>query len=285
MEICKSIEHFRSAHARLSGASLGLVPTMGYLHAGHMALVQAAAGENEYVAASIFVNPTQFNNPEDLAKYPRNEARDLQMLQDHGVALVLLPPPEEMYPPGFQTYVHVENITRGLEGEHRPGHFRGVATVVTKLFNITQPQRAYFGQKDAQQVTVIQRMVHDLNIPVEIVVCPTVREADGLAMSSRNARLSPPERAAAAVLHKALMAAKSLYDAGEGHPDLLRQAARKVLNDEPLASPEYISAADANTLEELENPIDTPILLSMAVFIGETRLIDNVVLGHNLNPG
>lgn len=277
MQVCRTIAEFRAARAALQG-TLGFVPTMGYLHAGHLALTAAAKANNDHTAASIFVNPAQFNNPADLATYPRSEERDLAALQEIGIDLVLLPTADEIYPPNFQTYVNVENITQGLEGEYRPGHFRGVATVVTKLFNIVQPTRAYFGQKDAQQVAVIRQMVRDLNFPIEIVTCPTVREPDGLAMSSRNAKLSPAERQAAAVLYQALSAAQARFEAGERHPDALRAAMKAVLEREKAARIEYISVADAETLIEQKTPLERAALLSMAVYIGETRLIDNIIL-------
>jgi pantoate--beta-alanine ligase len=277
MYIIGNIPEFRAVRAALQGR-VGLVPTMGYLHEGHLALVRQAAAENHHVAVSIFVNPTQFGPTEDFNTYPRDPEHDLQLLHEAGVALVFMPPVSEMYPPGFQTYVEVTGVSQGLEGARRPGHFRGVATVVAKLFNIVQPDRAYFGQKDAQQVAVIQRMVADLAIPLQIVVVPTVRAADGLALSSRNSYLTPEQRQAAPVLYRALMAAKALFDGGNKSPEALRQAMRDVLNSEPLAQVDYVSAADASTLVELDSPTDQPILLSMAVRIGRTRLIDNLVL-------
>lgn len=277
MQVCRTIAEFREKRAFLLG-TVGFVPTMGYLHEGHLSLVEAAKSQNEHVAASIFVNPAQFNNPADLAAYPRTEERDLAIFQDAGVELVLMPSADEVYPPHFQTYVNVEKITQPLEGEHRPGHFKGVATVVAKLFNIVQPTRAYFGQKDAQQVAVIKQMVRDLNIPVEIVVCPTLRELNGLAMSSRNARLSSAERKAAVVLHKALTAAKSAYEHGETSPLILKNKMLSVLNTEPLARVEYVSINQADTLEAINIPTNAPLLISMAVYIGNIRLIDNMVL-------
>lgn len=277
MQVLESIPAFRRARLALPG-SLGLVPTMGYLHAGHIALVKAARAACDQVAVSIFVNPTQFGPSEDFAAYPRDLARDLALLKEAGVDLVFTPSAETMYPPGFQTYVEVTDMTRPLEGARRPGHFRGVATVVTKLFNVIQPDRAYFGQKDAQQVAVIRRMTADLALPVEIVVVPTVREADGLAMSSRNVYLSPEQRAGAGILFRALSAARVLYIQGERHPESLRAVMRETLQTEPLARVDYVSAADADTLAELDSPTDGPILLSMAVFFGRTRLIDNLIL-------
>jgi len=257
---------------------VGFVPTMGFLHAGHISLVQRARAECGSVVASIFVNPTQFGPNEDLAKYPRDLPRDLKLLESAGADLVWTPTPESMYPPGFQTWVEVERLTRGLEGEVRPGHFRGVTTIVAKLFNAVRPDKAYFGQKDAQQAAVIRRMVCDLNFPVEIVVCPTVREADGLAMSSRNTYLNPQERQAATVLFRALSAAKAAYEGGEREAGILRGVMRETVQAEPLARLQYVSCADYDTLEELER-IMGKSLLSMAVRLGKTRLIDNFVIG------
>lgn len=266
-----------AARRSLSG-SVGLVPTMGYLHAGHIALATRARAENEHVIATIFVNPTQFGPHEDLAAYPRDLPRDLALLAEAGCDIVFTPPPEAIYPPGFQTYVSVEEVALPLEGARRPGHFRGVATVVAKLFNLTRPTRAYFGQKDAQQVRVIQTMARDLNFDLEIVVCPTAREADGLALSSRNAYLTPPQRRAAPVLYRALTAGQETWRQGERDPERLRGRMAEVLAAEPLALVEYVSAADADTLAELHEPINGPVLLSMAVRMGRTRLIDNLIL-------
>ena len=257
---------------------IGFVPTMGYLHAGHIALAQRARQECSSVVASIFVNPTQFGPNEDLAAYPRNITRDLELLEAVGVDLVWLPTPEMMYPPGFQTWVTVAEVTRSLEGEHRPGHFRGVATVVAKLFNAVQPQKAYFGQKDAQQVTVIRTMTQDLNFPVEVVVCPTVREPDGLALSSRNVYLNPAERCAATVLYRALIAARSAWEAGEIMAEQLCQIMIGIIDEEPLAHRQYVSCADPESLVELTGQVRCA-LLSMAVLIGKTRLIDNILIG------
>jgi len=250
---------------------------MGYLHAGHISLARRARKENDFVAASIFVNPTQFGPTEDLAAYPRDLPRDLSLLQEVGVDLVWTPPVEAVYPAGFQTYVTVEAVTRPLEGAARPGHFRGVATVVAKLFNVFQPDRAYFGQKDAQQVVVIKQMARDLDFPLEIIVCPTVREADGLALSSRNVYLTPEQRAAAPVLYRALCAARDAWRAGEHDGERLRQVVAAVLGAEPLARADYVSAADPLTLAELGDA-SRSVLLSMAVRIGRARLIDNLLL-------
>ncbi len=282
MQVIETIAEFRKARRALTG-SLGLVPTMGYLHAGHLELVNRATAENDHTAASIFVNPSQFGPNEDYTAYPRDPDHDLSVLRDAGVALVFMPSVAEMYPPDFQTYVEVTGVSQGLEGERRPGHFRGVATVVSKLFNIVQPERAYFGQKDAQQVAVIRHMVRDLALPVEIVVVPTVRAPDGLALSSRNTYLASEQRLAAPVLYRALMAAQQRYEAGERSPDALRAAMREALASEPLANVDYVSAADTDTLTELETPTDHPILLSMAVRIGRTRLIDNHILGDKVS--
>lgn len=276
MHVVQTISDVRRIRRELTG-SWGLVPTMGYLHAGHLSLVERARQENDHVGVSIFVNPTQFGPTEDLAAYPRDLERDLRLLEEGGVDLVWAPPVEEVYPAGYQTYVTVEEVTKPLEGAARPGHFRGVATVVAKLFNVFQPDRAYFGQKDAQQAVVIQQMVRDLNFPLEVVVCPIVREPDGLAMSSRNVYLTPEQRAAAPVLYRALCAARDAWLAGEHDGERLRAIMRGVLAAEPLARPEYVSAADPTTLVELGD-CSRGVLLSLAVRIGKARLIDNMLL-------
>ncbi len=276
MIVLESLPDLQESLATLA-KPLGLVPTMGYLHDGHLSLVRRARQECASVAVSIFVNPSQFGPQEDLAAYPRDLPRDLAMLEAAGVDLVWTPSPEAMYPPGYQTWVMVERVSAGLEGERRPGHFRGVATIVTKLFHAFQPQRAYFGQKDAQQAVVIRRLATDLDFPVEVVVCPTVREADGLALSSRNTYLRPDERRAAAVLYRALRAAEQAYASGEHDAERLRQAMRQVLAQEPLAKVQYVSATDPDSLAEIDGAAERA-LLSMAVFIGKTRLIDNVVV-------
>jgi pantoate--beta-alanine ligase len=257
---------------------LGFVPTMGYLHAGHISLARRARQECAGTAVSIFVNPTQFAPTEDLSTYPRDLIRDLALLEPEGVDLVWTPDAEEMYPPGYQTWVTVEELAKPLEGSYRPTHFRGVATVVAKLFIAVRPQKAYFGQKDAQQAAVIRRMVHDLNLPMEVVVCPIYREPDGMAMSSRNVYLSPAERQAATCLYRALQTAKEAFEAGERDASRLRQAAMDVLKAEPLARPQYVSCADPDTLRELDR-VAAKALLSMAVYFGKTRLIDNLILG------
>jgi pantoate--beta-alanine ligase len=252
---------------------------MGFLHQGHLSLVQRARSENESVAVSIFVNPTQFSPTEDLGAYPRDLERDLALLEAEGVDLIWTPSEDDMYGPNFQTWVEVERLTKLLEGAHRPEHFSGVTTVVTKLFNAVQPQRAYFGQKDAQQAVVIKRMTEDLNIPTEIIICPTVREEDGLAMSSRNSYLSPDEREAANVLFRALSAAKEAFERGAKDSEILHTQMQKMLESEPLAEVEYVSVADMETLEEITGSVDRA-LLSLAVRIGRTRLIDNVIVGE-----
>ena len=257
---------------------LGFVPTMGYLHEGHLALVRRAKAENALAVVSIFVNPTQFGPGEDFERYPRDEVRDLQLLRGAGVDAVYLPSAAEMYPPGYQTYVTVEEVTRRLEGAARPGHFRGVATVVLKLFNAVSPTRAYFGRKDAQQLRVIRRMVRDLDLPVEIVPCDIVREPDGLAMSSRNVYLSPEQRAAAPVIKRSLDAAAAAWAAGERDAETLRRIVREVIAREPLAALEYVSLADDETLEELDGTAAGPALLSLVVRFGATRLLDNIEL-------
>lgn len=277
MMVVSTLEELATARSLLE-APIGLVPTMGYLHEGHISLARRARAECKSVAVSIFVNPTQFGPNEDLAKYPRDLERDLRLLEEAEVDLVWTPTAEIMYPPGFQTWVEVQEVTRPLEGAQRPGHFRGVTTVVVKLFHAVQPSKAYFGQKDAQQAAVIRQMTRDLNFPVEIVVCPIVREPDGLAMSSRNVYLNPDQRKAATVLYRALGAAKASYEKGERNAGKLRKVMTEVLASEPLAATQYVSCADYETLEELEQ-VTGKALLSMAVFMGKTRLIDNTVLG------
>ena len=256
---------------------IGLVPTMGYLHEGHLSLVRRAKSDGTSVVVSIFVNPTQFGPNEDLDKYPRDEVRDLALLESEGADLVWLPTPEVMYPPGFQTWVTVEALTKPLEGALRPTHFRGVTTIVAKLFNAVGPDRAYFGQKDAQQVIVIRRMVTDLNFPIEIIVCPIVREPDGLAMSSRNKYLNPAEREASRVLYRSLEAARAAFLSGERNANKLREIVVEGITREPLARLQYVSCADTESLQELEGKVSRG-LLSLAAYFGNTRLIDNVIL-------
>ena len=276
MQTVFTLTDLRSTRLSFSG-TVGLVPTMGYLHEGHLSLIRRAREECEHVFVSIFVNPTQFGPKEDLAKYPRDLERDVRLIEAY-TDVVWTPSAETMYPQGYQTWVEVEAMTKPLEGAMRPGHFRGVTTVVAKLFNAVQPHKAYFGQKDAQQVAVIRQMVRDLNFPLEIVVCPTSREPDGLAMSSRNVYLDPEQRKAATVLFRALSAAKEVYEKGERDAEKVRGKMKEVLAGEPLAEPQYVSCADYDTLAELDE-IKGKALLSMAVYFGKTRLIDNFVLG------
>lgn len=261
---------------------IGLVPTMGWLHDGHRALIRRARDENATVVVTLFVNPRQFNAAADFTRYPRNEAGDLEVIAAEGADLVWVPPVEEVYPPGFDTVVSVGAVAGPLEGAARPGHFDGVATVVAILFSLVGADRAYFGQKDAQQVMVIRQMARDLAIGTDVVACPTIREADGLAMSSRNVHLTPAERAAAPVLHRALTAARAAWLGGERSGDILRALMQGVLSGEPLATVEYVSVADGLTLAELD-VVDRPALASLAVRFGDTRLIDNEIL--DATPG
>lgn len=278
MRITKDLSELREVRSSMDG-TLGLVPTMGALHEGHASLIRRAAEECDHVGVSIFVNPSQFSPGEDLEKYPRTIQDDFELLEKLGVSIVFTPRADGMYPTGYQTWISVEDVTLPLEGEYRPGHFRGVVTVVAKLFNAFQPDRAYFGQKDAQQAAVIGRMIKDLNFPVQQVVCPTVREGDGLAMSSRNAYLNPREREAATVLYRALVSARDSYKKGERDGDALRSVMQSIINSEPLAEAEYVSAADPETLREFRTiESGSEVLLSMAVRIGKTRLIDNLLL-------
>ena len=259
--------------------SAGLVPTMGFLHEGHLSLVRAARAENDCVFVSIFVNPTQFGPNEDLSTYPRDMERDLALLRAAGVDYVFAPAPEEMYPPNFGTSIDVGEVSLPLEGAARPGHFKGVATVVLKLLNIVQPTRAYFGKKDAQQLVVIKRLVRDLDVPTQIVAMPTVREPDGLALSSRNAYLDAAQRKAATVLHEALDLAGEMWTRGTRDVAQYKKRIAEVIEGEELAKLEYVSVAHPETLQELTR-IQGPALVSMAVRIGKTRLIDNVTLGE-----
>ena len=277
MKTVESVAELRAARESMA-SPFGLVPTMGFLHKGHLSLARQARQECSSVGASIFVNPAQFGPTEDLDTYPANLTRDLELLSGEGTDVVWTPTTTEMYGPGHQTWVEVEDLTRYLEGGIREGHFRGVTTVVAKLFNSFQPDRVYFGQKDAQQVLVIRRLVRDLNFPIEVVVCPTVREADGLAMASRNTYLGLEERQAGTVLYRALTAATELFNSGEREAERLKAEMEAVLADEPLARTEYASVADPETLEESDGSIEQA-LLSMAVVIGKTRLIDNMTVG------
>jgi len=276
MEIATTIAEMKALRERSLG-SVGFVPAMGYLHQGHLALVKQARAESATVVVSIFVNPTQFGPAEDLSTYPRDPDRDLSLLQKENADVVFMPSSEEMYPQGFNSWVAVEKVTDRLEGSYRPGHFKGVTTVVAKLFNIVEPTRAYFGQKDAQQAIVIKKMVTELNMNLQVIVVPTVRESDGLAMSSRNVYLDSQDRQAATVLFRALTQAQQLWQKGEKNAELLRQAMFSLISKEPLAEVDYVSVADSQTLEELSE-IDRTALASLAVRIGKTRLIDNMVL-------
>jgi len=253
---------------------IGLVPTMGWLHDGHRALMRRARAADATTVATIFVNPRQFNIAADFSKYPRNESRDLEICETEGIDLVWAPPVEEVYVPGFDTSVHVGAIAEPLEGAARPGHFDGVATVVAILFGLVGAEHAYFGQKDAQQVMVIRRMALDLALPTQVITCPTEREPDGLALSSRNVHLSPAERSAAPVLHRALLAAKAMHQAGERSAEAMRMRMLETIASEPLADVDYVSVADGATLAELDQ-VTGPALLSLAVRFGGTRLIDN----------
>ena len=276
MQIIKTVEELRPIiqEWRSQGLSVGLVPTMGYLHAGHKSLIVKAVSENDRVVVSDFVNPTQFGANEDLSTYPRDLERDAAVCQEAGASLVFHPEPEEMYAPDSCTFVDMDSLTKGLCGKSRPTHFRGVCTVVCKLFHIVTPDRAYFGQKDAQQLAVIRRMVRDLNFGISIVGCPIVREADGLAMSSRNAYLGEEERKAALILHSSLALGEKMLEEGERDARKVREAILGRLNTEPLARVDYVELVDAESLGPVEKA-EKPILAAIAVYIGQTRLIDN----------
>jgi pantoate--beta-alanine ligase len=276
MKVLKTIDEMKELRPGLA-EPVGFVPTMGYLHQGHLALVRQARAENVSVVVSIFVNPTQFGPQEDFARYPRDPQRDLALLDKEGTDIVFMPSADEMYPKNFNSWVEVGKVAERLEGAARPGHFRGVATVVAKLFNIVQPDRAYFGQKDAQQLIVIRKMASDLDMNLEIVAVPTVREPDGLAMSSRNTYLNPEERKQAIVLYQALTLAHKLWAQGEKDAKAIRRQMTDLIQKQPLAEIDYISIADAETLDELDR-VKPPALVSLAVKIGRTRLIDNVVV-------
>jgi pantoate--beta-alanine ligase len=277
MDVVETLEALHIARGGLV-EPVGLVPTMGFLHQGHLSLVRRARLECNSVVVTIYVNPTQFGPAEDLSAYPRDLQRDLDLLRAEGVDLVWTPSDKVMYPPGYQTWVLVEDVTKLLEGARRPGHFRGVATVVAKLFNAVQPQKAYFGQKDAQQAVVIRTMARDLDFPITIEICPIVREPDGLAMSSRNVYLSLEERRAALALSRGLFNARKRFESGERDATHLREAVLETLGAEPLANVQYVSCVQPDTLQELEGRIDRA-LISLAVYIGKTRLIDNVLIG------
>ena len=276
MKVIEKIGAMKQLRQQLT-EPVGFVPTMGYLHEGHLALVKRARAENRWVIASIFVNPAQFGPQEDFNDYPRDPQRDLALLEKEKTDIVFMPSVAEMYPAQFNSRVEVKKVTERLEGASRPGHFRGVTTVVAKLFNIIQAAKAYFGQKDAQQAIAIRKMVADLNMNLEIVTVPTVREPDGLAMSSRNTHLNPQQRQAATVLYQALTLAQQLWSQGEKDAQLLRQEMTGLIQKQPLATIDYVSVADAETLDELDT-VHPPTLISLAVRIGSTRLIDNIVL-------
>jgi len=276
MEVIKTIPEMKTIRRRLQG-TVGFVPTMGYLHEGHMSLVRKAKSENKTVVVSIYVNPTQFGPKEDLSKYPRDMKRDLAMLEKEGTDIVFFPSDKEIYPAGYDTWVIVENLTKPLEGDSRPTHFRGVTTIVNKLFNIVQPSNAYFGQKDAQQALVITKMAKDLNMNLNVIICPTLREPDGLAMSSRNVYLTPEQRKGAPVLYKSLTLAKDLYTKGERDSVKILKQMTSLIQKEPLANIDYISINDTDSLAELKT-IGKSALVSMAVKFGNTRLIDNLIL-------
>ncbi|MGA9529335.1 MAG: pantoate--beta-alanine ligase [Terriglobales bacterium] len=279
MRVCATISDMRSAcrALRSAGKRLGFVPTMGALHAGHLSLVRAAKAQCDAVAVSIFVNPTQFGPKEDLAKYPRPFENDCDALEKEGVDLIFAPTVEEMYGAGETTWVTVDGLSEKLDGRSRPGHFRGVTTVVAKLFHIVEPDRAFFGQKDAAQVAIIRRMVRDLNFPVEIVSCPIIREPDGLAMSSRNVYLSAEERRRAPVLHRSLQEVEKAFRAGERSASKLSQAGRAVIGQEPEVRLDYFEIVDPDTLDAVER-VTGETLVAVAAFVGATRLIDNFVL-------
>lgn len=280
MEITREIAATRAsvAAARRSGRRIGLVPTMGYLHAGHLSLIAAARRDDCWPVVSLFVNPTQFGPHEDYNRYPRDEAGDVRQCAQAGVELLFAPPAEVMYPAGAATRIHVSGLTDTLCGPCRPGHFDGVATVVTKLFNIVQPERAYFGEKDAQQLAVIRRMTLDLDLPIEIVGCPIVREPDGLALSSRNAMLAPDERARAVALYQSLRAAEQLIAGGERDVEALTAAMRCLIDAARPTRIDYISFVHPQTLQPVAR-VTGPTLIALAVRIGTTRLIDNMLLG------
>lgn len=273
----QTVADMEAARSALRGP-VGLVPTMGYLHEGHLSLVRRSVADNDATVVSVFVNPTQFGPHEDFERYPRDETRDLELLSEAGVDIAFMPSVDEMYPPGFNQWVEVDGpVVDRLEGAHRPGHFRGVTTIVARLFRVIEPDRAYFGQKDAQQLRVIRHMVRDLALPVEVVAMPIVREPDGLAMSSRNVYLSPEDRQAALVLFRSLRHAEALVAAGETDARRIRGEVEQMIRGRPHVELDYVSVADDETLEELET-LDRPALLLLAARVGKTRLIDNVKL-------
>lgn len=276
MKIVHTVEEVRAEvkEWRKAGLSVGLVPTMGYLHEGHKSLIDRAVKENDKVVVSVFVNPMQFGPTEDLTSYPRDLQRDAALCENAGAALIFNPEPENMYSDDFSSFIDMNTLTKGLCGKTRPIHFRGVCTVVGKLFNIVQPDKAYFGQKDAQQLAVIRHMVNDLNFNLEIVGCPIIREADGLAKSSRNTYLNPEERQAALILSKSLERGRELIEAGEKDTAVIKKAITDMIETEPLAKIDYVEIVDWNTLEPVDT-IEGPVLNAIAVYIGKTRLIDN----------
>lgn len=278
MKIVKTISEVRNSikEWKKQGLSIGLVPTMGYLHEGHKSLIERAHKENDVVVVSDFVNPVQFGPNEDLATYPRDLERDAKLCEEAGAALLFNPEPDEMYFEDFHTYVNMESLSDELCGKTRPTHFRGVCTVVSKLFNIVTPDRAYFGQKDAQQLAIIRRMVRDLNFDIEIVGCPIIREKDGLAKSSRNTYLNEEERKAALILSKAVKLGMELAENGEKSADKIVSEMKKLIETEPLAKIDYVKAVDANSIEIISE-MKPPVLVAIAVYIGKTRLIDNFI--------
>jgi pantoate--beta-alanine ligase len=282
MKICNMIDAMRAASrdCRGAGKRLGLVPTMGALHEGHLSLVRAAKAQCDAVAASLFVNPLQFGPGEDLAKYPRDFERDRALLEKEGVDFLFAPGVEEMYPAGAVTYVTVESLSNKLCGRSRPGHFRGVTTVVSKLFNIVEPDRAFFGQKDAAQLAIIHQMVRDLNISVQIVACPIVREPDGLAMSSRNAYLDPQQKKSALALYRSLLEVQKRFARGEQRPDPLIEAGRQVFTEEPAVKLDYLEIVDPDTLDPVDD-VSRGALVVVAAFVGKARLIDNLALDRS----
>ena len=282
MKICHTIDEMRAAGhaARREGKTVGLVPTMGALHEGHLSLVRMARAQCDLVVVSIFINPLQFGPHEDLAKYPRNFDRDRDLLEREGVEVIFAPTVEEMYPAGAITYVTVEALSDKLCGRSRPGHFRGVTTVVSKLFHIVEPDRAFFGQKDAAQSVIIRRMVRDLDIPVQVVIGPIVREPDGLAMSSRNAYLDASQRLSALVLHRSLLAVQERFDRGERKVQALIEAGKQVFSEDPSVRLDYLEIVDPETLDPVDD-LSQRALVAVAAFVGKARLIDNVVLSES----
>lgn len=280
MKIVSTVEQVREEVKkwRQQGLTVGLVPTMGYLHEGHKSLIDKAVAQNDKVVVSVFVNPIQFGPTEDLATYPRDLERDAALCEDAGAALIFHPEKEDMYFDDFCTYIDMDGLTKGLCGKTRPIHFRGVCTVVGKLFNIVHPDRAYFGQKDAQQLAVVRRMVRDLNFDLEIVGCPIIREEDGLAKSSRNTYLSEEERKAAVILHKGLVRGEEMVSAGEKDVKKVLDAITEIIESEPLARIDYVEAVDFDNIETIDT-IEGSVLVAVAVYIGKTRLIDNFIVG------